>query len=350
MILFRADGNANVGLGHVMRNLSIADAFHKLGEANCFAVADESMQELIACRGYEVKVLGTKYDQMDTEIDLLEDLVKTLRPKALLVDSYFVTDTYLHSLHEICKEANALLVYVDDVLAFPYECDVLINYNIYATPEEYRRLYKDLSLPELLLGTMYAPLRTEFQGLKNRKLRMDAKDILISTGGADFEHFGLELLRAILRHDNWNNYRFHFVIGAMNEDKVEIERIASNAEHICLHKNVSNMSELMQACDVAVSAAGSTLYELCVTQTPSVTYILADNQIPGAEGFTQKGVLSNAGDVRVLGLEQLANNVLNEAVDLLNDFEKRSAISEKMKSVVDGNGAERIASEILCRG
>ena len=102
------------------------------------------------------------------------------------------------------------------------------------------------------------------------------------------------------------------------------------------------MSKLMCACDLAVSAAGSTLYELCATQTPAVTYILADNQIPGAEGFERHGVLKNCGDVRTCGGEVLAQRLIGEVTDLAGRFHKRIEISQKQRDMVDGMGALRM--------
>ena len=110
------------------------------------------------------------------------------------------------------------------------------------------------------------------------------------------------------------------------------------------------MSELMQKCDVAISAAGSTLYELCVTQTPAITYILEDNQVPGAKGFEDEGVLKCAGDLRELGVDTLVDKMLSEAINLADSYEERLSIAAKMKKIIDGKGAERIAQEIkrLC--
>ena len=349
MIVFRADGNSNIGLGHVMRNLSIADAFRQVGETCCFIMAEDVLRGLVEERGYEVRVLGTSNDRMPEEMPLLTPVLEELRPRLVFVDSYFVTEKYLKALHKICSTMGAGLVYLDDVLAFPYACDVLINYNIFASEDAYKKLYalcSDGACPRMLLGTSYAPLRAEFQRLPDRNVRKGATDVLISTGGADFEHICVEMVRAVLHHDEWKKYRFHFVVGAMNEDKPEICELARQAQNVFLHENVRNMSELMQSCDVAISAAGSTMYELCATQTPTITYILADNQIPGAEGFASKGVLQNAGDVRELGVEVLVENVLIQAVELLKNYEERVEISRRMKNVVDGNGAERVAKAV----
>ena len=100
------------------------------------------------------------------------------------------------------------------------------------------------------------------------------------------------------------------------------------------------MSEIMRECDVAVSAAGSTLYELCACGVPTVTYVFADNQINGADEFSRLGLMINAGDIRETNYE--CDSILYSLRKMIEDSEIRTSISYKMKSVVDGNGAERI--------
>lgn len=346
MILFRADGNSNIGLGHVMRCLSIADAFKNSGESCLFITADNELHKIIKDRGHKNLVLDSEYDHMDTELGGLKQAIDSRDVDVVFVDSYYVTEHYLRELWQFCSRKYITLVYVDDVLSFPYPCDVLLNYNIYAKDEDYKKLYKNHALPTLLMGTKYTPQRAEFQDLPDRKVKEDAKDILISTGGADSEHIGLEIIKFIHSHSDWNDYRFHLVVGMMNSDRNEIESLSEGKDNIIIYKRVKNMSELMQSCDVAVSAAGSTLYELCSTQTPTITYILADNQIPGAEGFENAGVLHCAGDIRDIGASALAEKMINDAIALCNGHSKRKEIAQKMKTVIDGKGAERVVDEV----
>ena len=346
VILFRADGNSNIGMGHIMRCLSIADALRGNGATKCkFLLSDEGLFDLISSRGYEGISLDSAYDKLEEELESVKDQLRGAH--ALIIDSYYVTPEYLADLHETCKENNILLVYMDDVYAFPYECDALINYDVHATKEKYKKLYGGELFPHLILGTDYVPLREEFQNLDPRRVKEDARDVLISTGGADSEHMSLTFAREIMDRTDGNDVRFHMVIGAMNRDREELFKLTRDFENIILHENVTKMSELMCECDVAISAAGSTLYELCTTQTPTVTYILAENQITGTTAFEDKGIMKNAGDIRALGAKQLANHALDEAMSLLNDYHRRTAIAETMKTIIDGAGANRIAKEIL---
>lgn len=242
------------------------------------------------------------------------------------------------------------LVYIDDVLAFPYPVDCLINYNIYGPDrkKEYEEMYLEAmgtlsgSCPHFLLGPDFAPLRAEFGNLPDRTVSHQAKNIFISTGGGDCEHFSMRMAEDIIKKGLFARFHFQLIIGAMNQDFPVIREMTDNLPNITLYHNVTNMKEIMSSCDVAVSAAGSTLYELCATQTPVITYILADNQIPGAEGFERHGVLKCVGDIRESGAEKLASDVMEAAVRMADDYEERLRISSAQKRIVDGNGAERL--------
>lgn len=341
-ILFRADANPSIGFGHIMRCLSIADAAAALHREVLFILADDTVREFVTGRGYPSIVLGTAYNDLDGEVEGICPILEENKSGTLVVDSYFVTERYLSVLWNTCKSVNCKLVYIDDVLAFPYPCDVLLNYNIYGPDADYQGLYQEVpTTPTFLLGTSYAPLRREFQNLSPRIVKRQGRNILISTGGSDCEHITIELVEEI-RKRAAGDIAFHLIVGAMNEDKELIYDRTKDHPNIVVHENVKNMSALMQSCDVAISAAGSTLYELCATQTPTITYILADNQIPGAKGFERHGVLQCAGDVRQLGTQKLAKRLLESAVELCGNYRGRCRIARQMSKVVDGRGAERI--------
>lgn len=324
-----------------MRCLSIARA---IKETVLFITADNCLKNAILYAEVNHFILNSDYQNLDQELGQMQDLLKKNRPSALFVDSYYVTKSYLQTLWGLCSSIGCKLVYLDDILAFAYPCDILINYNLYGLDvgKKYRLIYNDGIVPRLLLGTDYVPLRGEFNNMASRVVREKGRDILISTGGADQEHIALSLVQAIIKRGG-SEFCFHFVIGTMNTDIEEIKQ--NSSDNIILHQNVVNMAELMRQCDVAISAAGSTLYELCATQTPAVTYILADNQILGAEGFKQYGVMNCCGDYRECG-NQLAERLLDSAIELANDYEARKAIARKMETVVDGNGAKRIVCAI----
>ena len=340
MILFRADGNASIGSGHIMRCLSIADAFKRKQKDSLFVLADKTFRPLIEERGYVTYILDSDYRNMDSELDNMKKAIAFYHPEMVIADSYYVTKEYLQELKEL-----AHLVYVDDLASFAYPVDVLVNYNAYGPDVSYKELYLDekVSVPKLVMGLRYAPLREMFRNLPARKQNKTVKDILISTGGADPIHLALRLVHHIAQ--SAYPQRFHFLVGAMNADYDEIQNIVAKQKNIFVHYNVKDMKTFISSCDLAVSAAGSTTYEISACGVPMITYVLADNQIQGAQALEKLGLAISCGDLR--------NNVkaeqqIMEAVALFaDDFVLREKMGKQMQKLVDGNGADRLVEELL---
>lgn len=341
MIIFRADGNAEIGSGHIIRCLSIADAARDLGEECIFISSSDAMNAVIQRSGYETICMQTDYRDLDSE-DILAQLKKFDAP-TVFVDSYYASAKYLITIKKFCSSVGRKLIYIDDIKKFAYPCDVLVNYQIHASQKEYNNIYTGNKAPTFLLGTSYAPLRKQFLASEPRSIREKGNSILVSTGGSDPANITVELIRFAKK----STKTFHFIIGAVNAHKSEIIKEAQGATNLVFHENVRNMAKLMMTCDVAISAAGSTLYELCATQTPTLTYTIAKNQIPIAEGFSSRGIIKNCGDVGLCGSKQIATAMIKEAIDLCNDYPKRRHLSSIMGVVTDGNGAKRIAEQVL---
>lgn len=339
MIFFRADGNEKIGTGHIMRCMSIAEEFISKGESCAFILAQDTFKGYIEEKGCDTYILNSDYTDMRGEIKKLCSLIDRKNPDMIIVDSYYVTPEYLHSLNDICKT-----VYIDDMLKFPYEVDCIINYNIYGDMERYNDLYynSNTEMPMTLVGSKYTPLRNEFKKIEKRKIELDVKRVLFSAGGADPEHMTRRLVKYIQK--NPNRYIFDIVVGTANTDLDEIIKM-SDGEKIVVHSNVKNMSLLMMQCDVAVSAAGTTLYELCACGIPTITYILADNQINSANAFESCGVMKLLGDIRKQsGIEE---KIISKIDALAGDKTAREKMSKSMQTLVDGQGTRRIADMLL---
>lgn len=335
MILIRADANEHIGTGHVMRCLSIANAFVQAGHEVKFITADHRGDGLIQSRGFESICLNSEWTQMEGEE--IDRVLRSYRPDLLLVDSYFVTEPYLSSLSNCVT-----LAYIDDLNDSVWNLDFLINYNIFGTVADYSR-YKE-TRTRLLLGPTYAPLRNEFKNIPGHEINdaKNIKDIMVSAGGADPEGITEKLIESVC--DDLSDIAFHFVVGVLNPRLEKIRALANEHRNVILHINEKNMSALMKFCDVAISAAGSTLYELCACGTPTITYTLADNQLTLADEFRKQGIMLSAGDCR--GNACFIPGLAEHLHDLIADKEKRGQLSVRMQSLVDGCGAERIVGII----
>lgn len=336
MILFRADGNKTIGSGHIMRCLSIADAMRDMGLESAFVTADDSMSTILASRGYDNIILHTDYRNVEDESDALFEQKEFKEAEGIVIDSYFATDKYLKALSEKKKT-----VCIDDYLRIR-PADAIINYNVYAEVKAYRE-ERDTGIPKLILGPSFAPLRSMFRNLTPITIKETAEKILFLAGGSDPEHAALKFVKELKNHED--KFIFTVVVGSMSEDYESIKEIADVSEgRIRVLRNVTDMNRLMLDSDLAISAAGSTLYELCVCGVPTINYVLADNQILAARCFEEKGAMIYGGDLRER--EDFYGRIYSLLNNLSKDNVLRRNFSAKERSLVDGNGAVRIAKEL----
>ncbi len=349
-ILIRTDGNPEIATGHLRRCLSIAEALSERGAGVEFALADQVSAGLFASFApnglYPVHVLDTDYRKPGEELKALGALLSGGDYDVLLVDSYFVTPDYLTALKAMVKTA-----YLDDLCAFDYPADLVINYDPDPPADFYTKAGR------LLAGYRYTPLRRQFQGIRPR-IRDQVENVLLSTGGTDDPDIAGRLMRELLKGErmqvqeknplrsNPASWNYHILAGPMNRHRSGLERLAQDHPNVQLYENVSRMADLMAECDLAVSAAGTTLYELCAAGLPTVSYTLADNQLASARGMESSASLPWAGDAR--SDPRLPTKIAGILTELAQDKQKRQELSAAMHACVDGNGAARIAQE-LCR-
>lgn len=351
LVYFRTDGNSHIATGHLVRCLSIADACFSLGMKVCFLVSDQESKALLqsfdpACR-FPVRILETAvYDDPERELPELtvvlsdSDARVTHDDILLFLDSYFVTEHYLSAVRAVAKVA-----YLDDLQLFDYPVDLLINYDV--IPESrsatYQAAYQNAA--RILLGASYTPLRAQFTNLQPY-CRDRVSNILVTTGGSDPYHFCLKLIEAFRANSSMDLCQLHVVVGRLNEDKDKLYKLADELPFLQLHENVSDMASLMTSCDLAVSAAGTTLYELCAAGVPSIGFCLADNQLTAAKAFDEAGAIPCAGDIR-RSCDEVLGNVMNFVTYMSENFKKRKAALETMRQLVDGKGAVRIAEALI---
>ncbi len=338
MIWIRADANSEIGTGHVMRCLSVAKEIQKSGNEVCFILADEFPVKMLSENHINYKVLHTPYDKTEEEIPLLCQWLEAESPQCLLVDSYFVTKEYFAQISRFAKVA-----YVDDFCHAEYPVDVLINYNIYGDSLPYKGNTAKEST-ELLLGTDYAPLREEFRNT-GYVLRKDAKRVLVTTGGSDKYNLAGQIVEKALDNERLCGLQYHVVSGIFNQNADFLNLLEEAHDNVHIHRNVVNMAELMKTCDIAITAGGSTMYELCAVGLPMIAFSFVENQEKQIETFVQKEIIGFGGNY-LLQKQQMIEGVLGHLQELVNSFEERKKYSDRGKYIIDGQGVRRI-TEIL---
>lgn len=334
MIVIRVDANENIGTGHVMRCLSIASWIQDLNDDVFFVVADERSMRMIEEQGYQTVCLHSKWDDLDQEIEIMFKLIEEFSVSKILIDSYFVTEKYLNALRK-----RTAIFYIDDLNRILYSVDILINYNIYGPGSNYSRIDK-----KLLLGTRYAPLRRQFTGIEKRTFN-GIRRIMITSGGTDNYDMIGRILSKLLSNKAYQDKRYYCVLGRFNKNVDKINKKFSGWKNVYLCQNIKNIDFYMKECDIAITAGGSTIYELCACGIPSIMYTFADNQLGNASAFSSKGIIPWVGDVRE-EIDVCLDKILYE-IRRLEDPDRWEQQSRTMQSIVDGNGALRIAREIV---
>lgn len=340
MFCIRADANEVIGTGHMMRCLSIAEELQRRGEKVTFVVADERSKKLINESYFRVICLHSVWDNLEMEIDDLAHVLKGNEVSCFLIDSYYVTDSYLRTVGRYAK-----IAYMDDRDAFIYPVDLLIDYNIYADVSDYADRYQQAGLgTRFLMGIKYAPLRNEFTGVQ-RKIRKSVSKILITSGGADAYNAVGNIL-SIFESQSWfSQMEYEIILGKFNVHIEYLKERWKRYKNIHLLQNVFCMSDYMATCDVAVTAGGVTTYELCACGIPSVMYTLADNQLQIAKTVSEREVIPWAGDVRY-GMAECMEKIVRQIGEYISDIGLRRDKSQKMQELVDGQGCKRLADEL----
>ncbi len=350
---FRADGNEKIGAGHLMRCLTIADALAEaLGgrEKICFLTSDERSRALVSEKGFHGVSLGTDCTRMEEELPRLKEFFRKeevfreegcLQPEAaqrrILADSYFVTDLYLSALKEFGQ-----VWLLDDTAERSFPADAVINYNLYASPERYEELYAHTAT-RYYVGGSYVPVRPQFlEGAY--ELREQVQDVMITTGGGDSRNIALQVLKAIWRE----GLHYHVVVGGFSPHIQEWKNLEKTCPRIHVHVNVSDMAGLMRKCDLAVTAGGSTVYELAAAGVPFLCFSYAENQELLTEFIGKEKIGAFAGSCHKEPDGTLYK--LAKLFDLLcGDPVKRLSYSRTAKQLIDGKGAYRI-SRLLTEG
>jgi UDP-2,4-diacetamido-2,4,6-trideoxy-beta-L-altropyranose hydrolase len=348
VLLIRTDATPHIGTGHVMRCLALAQAWQTAGGGVVFAMATapEGLRARLAEEGFDYIMLGT------TEPGSIDDATRTMHISRQQRAQYIVIDGYHFGsgFQQALKEAHFTLLYVDDYeQADYYAADLLLNQNLYAIGMSYPARAPST---QLLLGTDYALLRREFWPWREwqRETAPLAQHVLVTLGGSDPHNTTLTVIRALklllaerrsgaegqAQHTDLN---VRIVVGPANAYRQTlVDEIGQDTETFHLLTAVRDMPALMAWADMAISAAGSTCWEMAFMGVPLLTVILADNQQYIASSLADADIAIDMGWYSALHVESLAAYVAK----LMNDLDRRRAMSARGRQLVDGLGAQRV--------
>lgn len=338
LLIIRADADGLIGSGHVMRSLALAQEWRKQGGEVVFfgRVTAESLAERIQAAGCRFQPLPVTHP-VSADADMEAMIAWAGREKAepdwLVLDGYHFDP----ASHDAIRAIGWSLLVVDDYAHLPgYHADILLNPNAYAGDLPYTTNAETLRL----LGVRYLPLRQEFRQDRAEKHAVVAQGrrILITMGGADPDNAGGLVLAALAAMDR-SDLEVKIVVGPLNPHGPSLqEQLAGLSFQGEVLSPVTTMAPLMRWADLAVSAAGSTCWELAALGVPMLVTVLADNQERVAASLEEHGVALNLGWFHGWQPEQVAAMT----GDLLADHDKRQQMSQRGRQLVDGRGCERL--------
>lgn len=359
-IVFRTDASLLIGIGHVMRCLTLADALRKRGAHCAFICREHSghLLDLIEQRGHEVFALPVGDQDFESAprpvhsswlgTDWESDATRTHQAlgqhyvDCLIVDHYALDRNWEQAMRPYCRK----LMVIDDLADRQHDCDLLLDQNLGRAQQDYRELLAAATTS--LIGPQFALLRAEFQQWREyslaRRVKPQLRSLLITMGGVDYGNATGQLLLILKSCDLPHDVQTVVVMGANAPWLSEVRELAEQMP--CTTRvlvGVSNMAELMAESDLVIGAAGSTSWERCCLGVPALMLVLADNQRSAATN------LYRAGAAAILDPDIGLPIALTTQFSTLKarKYQDLATMSACAAAVTDGSGTEHVVEALL---
>ena len=331
-ILFVVDAGPQVGGGHVMRSLTLAGALEAKGAACVFLAPPQVESILAAFAPHTPRIQVASPDPAD-----LASAIGAKIFGAVVFDHYGLGEQQHRAM---AGRVPALAL--DDLADRPLAADLVVDSGPARRAEDYDKL-----IPEgarLLLGPAYAPVRPEFAALRDTALAWRGEPVgrvLVSLGLTDLDGITSRVVERV--RQRLNEQGIDVVLGAQAPSLPGLTRIARRDTRLALHVDTPHMARIAAEADVAVGAAGSSVWERCTLGLPSLMVVLAENQRPAARALAEMGAALVA-DIDDPRFDETLDWSLTR---LLTDARLRAELARRSAELCDGQGAPRVAEAFL---
>jgi UDP-2,4-diacetamido-2,4,6-trideoxy-beta-L-altropyranose hydrolase len=353
-VAFRTDASIQIGTGHVMRCLALADELHKLGANSIFICrkAQGHLCNLINQRGHTVLFLpqlsevyiggvGPEHAawlgvHWEVDAQQTQKLLLGRNVEWLVVDHYALDRFWEGALRNYCKN----IMVIDDLADRPHDCDILLDQNLGRKSLDYRGLVSQATVT--LIGPIYALIRPEFSKLRAyslaRRAQHQIKQLLISLGGVDKDNITEHVLSILQGCNLPASMQITVVMGSHAPWREQVlQKTMQMQVTTRMLVGVGNMAQLMADSDLAIGAGGSTAWERCCLGLPTLLVLLAANQLAGSRAIEMHGA-----GIIMKTPEQIKDFFQD------NGFGKKlgsrlKSISKASASITDGMGANQVA-------
>jgi len=338
-ILVRADANAEIGTGHLMRCLALAQAWiEERGRITFLSCCDSpAFRHRVTGEGARFVPLRSAHPN-PTDWQTTARLLKRLQPDWLVIDGYHFDPEY----QKAARAAGVRVLVIDDLAQWPeYHADILLNQNLDAKKLHYGR-DRDT---KLILGMRYVMLRREFLNWRGRPRRFVpvGHRLLVTMGGSDPGNVTLKVIRA-LDAAHLPGLVAVIVAGVSNPHYRQLQRMANpRRPWLRIERNAQNMPGLMAWADMALTTAGGTLWELLFMGCPTLSFTRMPAQDADYRTLERRGVMRCLGNERSVKPRRVAEAIM----DLVGSRAARRRMSALGRRLVDGQGAARVVRAML---
>jgi UDP-2,4-diacetamido-2,4,6-trideoxy-beta-L-altropyranose hydrolase len=349
-IAFRVDAAMQIGTGHVMRCITLADALIKLDDTKIHFICrylPASLRQMIEEKGFELSILPTSA-QLNEPSGLAHaswlgvpqevDARATLSLMQSDVYDWLIVDHYALDVcwEKILRPAVKKIMVIDDLADREHDCDILLDQNLYVD-QETRYKGKVPSQCKMLVGSRYALLRDEFAEYRKtvKPKTKQVKRILVFFGGVDANDFTTKTVMALSQITD-SKFWVDVVIGDQHPNKDGVEGLCQRLGYTC-YVQTDRMAELMANTDFAIGAGGGAVWERACLMLPTLSIPIAQHQIK------QLGDIALSGVTYTFDAEDYTADKIKKHVEvLIENNALRSLLSARSSETVDGKGVSRV--------
>jgi UDP-2,4-diacetamido-2,4,6-trideoxy-beta-L-altropyranose hydrolase/UDP-4-amino-4,6-dideoxy-N-acetyl-beta-L-altrosamine N-acetyltransferase len=349
-VVFRVDASIKMGMGHVMRCLTLAQVLKEDGSSVEFVCRklEGNLIDKIHLSGFNVYELEA-FEKAELDNKLMHshwlgatqqqdasacvDILKPNQTDWLIVDHYALDEDWQNRLKPYCEK----LMVIDDLADRRHQCDILLDQTFGRQQEDYSELTpKDC---QLLLGSQHALLRSEFAKWRpyslERRSKPEFKQLFINMGGVDVENITEKILDELKICNLPNDLKITIVMGG---SAPHLESVKSKATtlpfKIEVKVDVDNMAEIMANSDIAIGASGSTTWERCCLGLPAIQIVIAKNQLFSAETLAHHNIV------------KLAKEIKETTYLLESSSEWMKSVSSSALEICDGMGSYKVFNKM----
>lgn len=265
-ILFRSDSSSNIGTGHIMRDLVLAEQYKNDNVYFASLDLEGNINNKIIEHGYSyIELLSHSKHE-------LVEIIKKNKIDFLIVDHYGIDKAYEKFIK---KHTGVTLLCFDDTYEEHYS-DIVLNHNITADENRYKGIVPKWT--EVRCGIKYTLLREEFYKEKRKKKvskKAYKKSVFIAMGGADHSNININVLKVLSQFDNLD---INLVTTKSNKNLQELREFCKNRKEIDLHVNSTSIAKLMRKSDFAIVTPSVTVNEVYFMELPFIAIKTASNQ------------------------------------------------------------------------